>query len=168
MSGPSWTSGQRRDPTPSRSATPAAAATARNAVTAATPSRAETAAGAPAPFAGAEEAQPPAPPTAAVLDLPGGPSGSAAEVGFDDPLIPLDRRGRPFGDRLAVIEDEDVLAHRHHDLHVVLDEQNGPAGGAEPPHRVEQVVEERPVDAGRRLVEEDQARLHHEDPGQLE
>src|SRR6516164_2459267 len=46
------------------------------------------------------------------------PAASAAELGLDDSLIAPDRFGRPLGDGLAVIEDEDVFAQSHHDLPV--------------------------------------------------
>src|SRR5262245_47748647 len=92
----------------------------------------------------------------------------AAEISLNDPLIALDRSGRPFGDLLAVIEDEHGLAEPHDDFHVVLDQQHGLAPIPKARHGVQQIVEERPVDAGRGLVEEDQRRIRHEHPHELD
>src|SRR5438876_8334240 len=53
------------------------------------------------------------------------PSGELCpKVRFDHALIRLDHAGWAFRDLLAVIEDEHGLAQPHHDLHVVLDEQD--------------------------------------------
>src|SRR5262245_4801537 len=91
-----------------------------------------------------------------------------AEVRFNDALVGLDDAGRAFGDLVAVVEDEHDLAQSHDDLHVVLDEQHGLALAAQTAHGVEQVVEKGAVDAGRRLVEQDQRRIAHEHPHELD
>src|SRR3989442_457981 len=91
----------------------------------------------------------------------------ATEVGFNDTLVHLDRARRPLGDLLAVVQHEDGLTEPHDDLHVVLDEQHGLALVSEPAHGVEQVVEERAVHAGRRLVEQDQRGIPHEHANEL-
>src|SRR5438094_7973513 len=88
----------------------------------------------------------------------GTPASLPAEVRFNDALVGLDDAGRAFGDLVAVVEDEHDLAQPHDDLHVVLDQQHG----------VEQVVEEGAVDAGRRLVEQDQRGVAHEHPHELD
>src|SRR5438309_6670296 len=51
-------------------------------------------------------------------------SGSASKVRLDDPLVGLDEAGWPLGDLLAVVEHEHHLAEPHHDLHVVLDQED--------------------------------------------
>src|SRR5947208_16478019 len=92
--------------------------------------------------------------SSATNTTPAATTALAAEIGFDDPRIGLDGARRSFGDLLAVIEDEHRLAESHDHLHVVLDEKAGLAGIAQPPHRVEQLVEQRAIHAGGRPVEE--------------
>src|SRR2546421_1818120 len=106
--------------------------------------------------------------SAANAPKPARRSALATEVGLNDPRVGLDGARRPFGDLLPVIEDEHGLAEAHDHLHVVLDEQHGLAGVAQPAHRVQQVVEERAVDAGRRLVEQDQRGFRHEHTHELD
>src|SRR3989475_19234 len=98
----------------------------------------------------------------------GTPASLPAEVRFNDALVGLDDAGRAFGDLVAVVEDEHDLAQPHDDLHVVLDQQHGLALVAQTAHGVEQVVEEGAVDAGRRLVEQDQRGIAHEHPHELD
>src|SRR5438105_15055402 len=52
------------------------------------------------------------------------PSELASEVRLNDPLGDLDEAGWPLGDLLAVVEHEHHLAEPHHDLHVVLDQDD--------------------------------------------
>src|SRR6267143_2166967 len=99
---------------------------------------------------------------------PASSSALATEVGFNDSLVRLDGAWRPFRDLLAVVENEHGLAEAHDHLHVVLDEEHGLARVAQPAHRLQEVVEERAVDAGRRLVEEDQRGIRHEHPHELD
>src|SRR6266850_6514171 len=106
--------------------------------------------------------------SAANAPKPASRSTLAAEIGLNDPLVGLDGARRPFRDLLPVIEDEHRLAETHDHLHVVLDEQHGLACVAQPAHRVQQVVEERAVDARRRLVEQDQRRIGHEHAHELD
>src|SRR5882672_4601281 len=94
-------------------------------------------------------------------------SSSTTEVRFNDPFVRLDHARRPLGDLLAVVEHEHRLAESHHDLHVVLDQQDGLATVAKPAHRLEQVVEQRAVHAGGGLVEQDQRGIAHEDADEL-
>src|SRR5215813_7430017 len=77
----------------------------------------------------------------------------AAKVRLDHALVGLDHAGRPFGDLLAVIQHEHGLAEPHDDLHVVLHQQDGPALVPQSAHRLEEIVEQRAVHAGGRLVE---------------
>src|SRR5713226_7385077 len=79
----------------------------------------------------------------------------ATEVGFNDALVGLDDAGRSLGDLVAVVENEHDLAQPHHDLHVVLHEEHRLALVAGTADSLQQVVEERAVDAGRWLVEQD-------------
>src|SRR6516225_1067287 len=48
-----------------------------------------------------------------------------AEIGGDDLGIILHFCRRTFGDLAAVVEHQHTVAHAHHQLHVVLDQQNG-------------------------------------------
>src|SRR5712691_2300763 len=98
----------------------------------------------------------------------GTPASLATEVGFNDSLVGLDDPGRPLGDLVAVVENEHDLAQPHDDLHVVLHEQHRLALVAEAADGLEQVVEERAVHAGGRLVEQDQRRVAHEHPHELD
>ena len=92
-----------------------------------------------------------------------------AQVGLDDALVALDLGRRALGDALAVVEHRDALGDAHDDAHLVLDEQDGHAA------LVAQAADERRrlrrlggVHAGRRLVEQQQARPRGQGAGDLE
>src|SRR5262245_29071157 len=87
---------------------------------------------------------------------------SSTKVGFNDALVGLDRAGRALSDLLPVIQYEHGFAQAHDDLHVVLDEQDRLALVAQVADGIEELVEQRPVHAGRRLVEQDQRGAAHE------
>ncbi len=77
--------------------------------------------------------------------------------------------GRPVGDLLAVIEDDDVVGDAHHHAHVVLDEQNGDVVLLA--DRIEELVEPLAlagVEPGGGLVEAEQERLRAHGPRDLE
>src|SRR3712207_8249973 len=60
-----------------------------------------------------------------------------AEVGLDDLRVLPHLGGLALGDLLAVVEHRDPLGDPHHDLHVVLDQQDRePALLADPLHEV--------------------------------
>src|SRR5947208_2900929 len=92
----------------------------------------------------------------------------AAEVGLENALVTLDLGGRPLGDLHAPVHDEDPLAVVHDHVHVVLDDHDRLALPLQPVDVVEQVLEQRAVHAGRRLVEQDQVGVGHERPGELQ
>ena len=50
--------------------------------------------------------------------------GRGAQVGGDDDRVALDLLRRALGDLLAEVEHHDAVRDRHHQLHVVLDEQH--------------------------------------------
>ena len=50
-----------------------------------------------------------------------------AQVGVDHDRVLLDLGRRALRDHLAEVEHDDPLRHRHHELHVVLDQQHGDA-----------------------------------------
>src|SRR2546430_4822970 len=106
--------------------------------------------------------------SSATNTTPAATTALTAEIGFDDPRIGLDGARRSFGDLLAVIEDEHLLAESHDHLHVVLDEQHRLARVAQPRDSIEQVVEQRAVDAGGGLVEQDERGIGHQHPHELD
>src|SRR5262249_62230415 len=88
----------------------------------------------------------------------------SAEVRFNHALVGLDDARWAFGDLVAMVEDEHDLAQPHHDLHVVLHQQHGPAFVAQMAYGIEQVVQEGTIDARRRLVQPGQLRVTHHEP----
>ena len=94
---------------------------------------------------------------------------AAAEIGVDHGLVGADLVRLAVGDHLALGHHDHPVGVVHHHLHVVLDEQEGdPVLGAQPLHVVEQPPSERRVDARHRLVEQQEAGLRHQRPGELE
>src|SRR6266542_4253569 len=87
---------------------------------------------------------------------------SMAKVGLDDLRVSTDRRRRALGDLLAVVQHHDALGDVHHDLHVVLDEEDGLA----PPVQSTDVLHHLPdhggVHGGGGLVEQEQIGVGHE------
>ena len=93
----------------------------------------------------------------------------AAEVGVDHGLVGADLVRLAVGDHRALGHHDHPVGVVHHHLHVVLDEQEGdPVLGAQALHVVEQPPAEGRVDARHRLVEQQEARLRHQRPGELE
>ena len=76
--------------------------------------------------------------------------------------------GRPCGDETPVVEHVDLLGDAHDQLDVVLDEQHGDAGVADVADLLDQMGALGRVHAGRRLVQEEQARLGGQRPGDLD
>src|SRR3972149_2261657 len=150
MRGPSWAMGQDRERSvrvPARSAPPARTATTRRA--------GHTA------YADPARSQAVATPAAAT-------STRSPKVRLDHPLVGLDQSGRPLGDLLPVVQDEDLLRNPHHHLHVVLDDEDGLPLGPKLPDRFQQVVQERAVDPRGGLIQEDQLGIGHQDPDELQ
>ncbi len=96
-------------------------------------------------------------------------AGALAQVGLDDPLVALDLRRRALGDALAVVEDRDALGDAHDHAHGMLDEQDGDAAlvteAADEGRRLGRLGG---VHAGRRLIEQQDARSRGQGPGDLE
>src|SRR5262245_12728328 len=88
---------------------------------------------------------------------------SMAKVSLDHFRIAADLRRRAPRDDAALGEHEDAIAQRHHEFHVVLDDDEGRApfdvDGLEP---VAQAREHGQVDTAGRLVEQRKARTRHE------
>src|SRR5215470_7122535 len=97
----------------------------------------------------------------------GTPASLSTEVRFNHALVGLDDARWAFGDLVAMVEDEHDLAQPHHDLHVVLHQQHGPAFVAQMAYGIEQVVQEGTIDARRRLVEQDQRGVTHQHAHEL-
>src|SRR3954454_23637205 len=91
------------------------------------------------------------------------------EVGLDDALVLAHLLRQTLGDLLAVIEHGDALRHAHHDLHVVLDQEDGePTLVAELLHERGELRRLLRVHARRRLVEQQHLRVGRERPRYLE
>src|SRR5579863_6072031 len=82
-----------------------------------------------------------------------------AEIGLDHQRIALNVRRRPFGDLLAEIEHCDAVADAHDEPHIVFDQEDGDAAALEPGDGIQQHHAFRHVHAGRRFVEQENARL---------
>src|SRR5690349_24084163 len=91
-----------------------------------------------------------------------------AKVGLDDAGVPPDRRRRPLGDLLTVIEHDDALRDVHHHVHVVLDEQHGLALPMQRQDVLLHLVDHRGIHGGRRLVEQEQLGIGHERGGECQ
>ena len=91
--------------------------------------------------------------------------GCLPEIGLDDDRIGLDLRRSALGDLLAEVEHRHVVGDGHHHVHVVLDEEDGDASGLHPLDERVDLLDLARGEAGRRLVEEQQARSRAPAPG---
>src|SRR5579884_36489 len=90
--------------------------------------------------------------TSSIVDL-------IAEIGLDHSRQSANFAWRPFRDLLAVVEYHDIVADRHDDPHVMLDQNNGNAVRiAKPADRLGDATTFFRVHAGRRFVEQQQPR----------
>src|SRR5262245_28045623 len=80
-------------------------------------------------------------------------SKGASQVGCDDGGVALHLRGNTLGDLLAVIEHGNPVAQAHHEPHVVLDEKQRLAVGADALKQALQIRGFRRVHPGGGLVE---------------
>src|SRR6266404_773201 len=87
-----------------------------------------------------------------------------AEIGLDDPLVGLNYRGRPFRDLDPVVEYDNVVGDRHHQIHVMLDHQDRDAELADLDDQPAKLSRLLWVQAGGRFVEQEQLRLGSERP----
>ena len=91
------------------------------------------------------------------------------EIGFDHLRIALHFRRRSFGDLHAVIEHGNLVGDAHHDLHVVLDQQDRQieilAHPVDEPGHLRRLVR---VHAGRRFIQQQQLRLAGQRPRDLQ
>ena len=91
-----------------------------------------------------------------------------AEVGGNYIRIFADLCASAFGQFLAVIKHQDAVGEVHHHLHVVLDQHHRDTGIGDLAHQMVDLDGFLGVEAGGRLVEEDQARLHGQGAGDFE
>src|SRR4029078_5252697 len=92
-----------------------------------------------------------------------------SQVGLDHALIVLDLTGRSLVDLAAEIQHDDAVGDPHHELHVVLDEQDRETELiAQSPNGVAELVDLGMRQSRRRLVEQQQARLRGHRPSDLD
>ncbi len=75
------------------------------------------------------------------------------QIGLDHGRVLLHHLRPALGDQSPVVEDVDVLGDAHDQLDVVLDQEDGDAGGADVADLLDQIGALGGVHAGRRLVE---------------
>ena len=90
-----------------------------------------------------------------------------SKVRLNDLRVILDVGGRSFCNLAAVVHDVDPLAKVHHYVHVVLDDDEALALVPKVENKIEELVKQGPVDAGGRLIEEDDLGVEHENPDEL-
>lgn len=90
-----------------------------------------------------------------------------SKVRLNDLRVILDVGGRSFCNLTAVVQDVDPLAKVHYYLHVVLYDDEALALVPKLENKIEELVEQGPVDAGGRLIEEDDLGVEHENPDEL-
>src|SRR5438034_4675354 len=91
-----------------------------------------------------------------------------AEVGLDHARVGLDLGGRSLGDLLAEVQHGDPVGDAHHEIHRVLDEEDGLAQLAQAPAVLVEALELELAHARRRLVEEEAHRVGGQRAGHLE
>ena len=92
-----------------------------------------------------------------------------SQIGVDDALVALDFAGLAVRQHLAMRHAVDLAGRVHDHAHVVLDDEQRDAefgvGALEP---VKQPVDQRRIDAGGRLVEQQHGRLVHQRHGEFQ
>src|SRR6185503_5251758 len=92
----------------------------------------------------------------------------ASEVGLDHPRVRLHLARRALEERHAVVHDEHALGDVHHEVHVVLDDDDGGAFFPDEGQLLQKKSDFGGVQAGRRLVEHEEFRPRGERPRDLE
>ena len=90
-----------------------------------------------------------------------------SQIGLDDRRVLLHLLRPALGDQTPVVEHVDLLGDAHDQFDVVLDEKHGDPGGADVADPLDQIGALGGVHAGRRLVEQQQARLGGQSAGDL-
>src|SRR5205809_8029437 len=91
------------------------------------------------------------------------------EVGGPDDLGVANLARYALEERQAEVDDVDVVADLHDQRHVVLDQEDaGPPPGDDLPEDLTESLRLRAVEAGGRLVEEENLEVPGDGPGQLD
>ena len=90
------------------------------------------------------------------------------QVRVEHARVGADHRGRARDERPALVEHRDLVAQRHHELHVVLDDEEGLAGRVELADAGRELVDQRRVDAAGGLVEQQHRGVGDQERRQLE
>src|SRR5213593_1422061 len=93
---------------------------------------------------------------------------SAAKVSLHDALVPENGFRCPFRNLFSVVEDENLFAEIHNDLHVVLYDQDSFAAGAEIADSAQEIVEQTSINTRGGLIQKNQIRVNHQDPGEFQ
>mmetsp|Transcript_1047 Transcript_1047/g.2758 ORF Transcript_1047/g.2758 Transcript_1047/m.2758 type:complete len:297 (+) Transcript_1047:2737-3627(+) len=93
---------------------------------------------------------------------------ASAQIGFDDLLVALHLGRRALGDLLAVVQHRHAVAQAHHQLHVMLDQQDGAAVLADAVDQLAQHDLFGRIHAGGGLIERDQLGVGGQGPGDLQ
>ncbi len=91
-----------------------------------------------------------------------------SQIGFDNRPVLLDLGRRTVSDLAAEIDHADQIRHAHHQLDVVLDQEDGVAAAADLFDKVRQVPRFRGSQAGGRFVEHEKRRLRGKGAGDLQ
>src|SRR4051812_8834455 len=92
-----------------------------------------------------------------------------SDVGLDDARVGLRLGGRPLHELGAVVEHDDPVGEGGDEAHVVLDDDDGDVVvPAQAPDRADQLLDLGVRQAGGRLVEQQQPRLHEQRAAQLD
>src|SRR5262245_3749030 len=92
-----------------------------------------------------------------------------AEVRLDTLRVSLHLGGSPLGNPCPVVEHRDAIGDPHHDLHVVLDQEDRESElAAQEANELRESVRLPRVHPGRWLVQEQELRLGGEGPADLE
>src|SRR5258708_7944784 len=93
---------------------------------------------------------------------------AGAKVGVEHLGVVAYQLGRSGRDHRAVVQDHDRVAQAHHEIHVVLYDQEGLAVRVQLPDLAGDDVDQRRVHPAGRLVEQQDLRIGHQHVGQLE
>jgi len=93
---------------------------------------------------------------------------TAPEIGFDDRRFPHHGVRRAAGDDMALIEDQNVPGESHDYFHDMLDDDDGDAGLVDTAYQRNRLLQFGWREAGKRLIEQQQARLGCKHAGDLQ
>src|SRR5579864_5878211 len=96
------------------------------------------------------------------------PSSSAPKVRLHHSRVGLDTSRLPMSDQLAVVQDKDLGADRHHRLHFVVGDEERLALVDQRLQTTQETLRHRRIDASKRLIEEDQRWVDHQQPRKLQ